>query len=166
MTARAVRRRWASRIGAAVSLWVVVVGVAVFLGNQPDALLLGLLIAACAASLWLYLDTSTAVEAPRWRTVDDDPVRPPGEDRRLAMLTRVLRGHADAREVGNALRAHVLELADQRLLATHGVSRRADPERAAGLLGPELTALADQQPPYPRLTPHQIDVLLNRIEDL
>ena len=51
-------------------------------------------------------------------------------------------------------------------MASHGVSWRVDPDRAAPLLGPELVALARQQPPYPRMNLQQIDVLLTRIEAL
>ena len=159
------RRRWTGRIGAAFALWVVVVGVAVWQGNHPDALLLALTVAAFGATLWLYLDAGL-VEAPLWDLADDDPVRPPGEDARLALLTRVVGQHLDAREVGDALPRHLVELADQRLMTRHGVSWRVDPERAAPLLGPELVALARATPPHRRMDLQQIDVLLTRIEAL
>jgi hypothetical protein len=58
------------------------------------------------------------------------------------------------------------ELAEHRLVAHHGVSLVADPERAAQILGPELTAVVTQRAPYPRLSTGRIDVLLKRIEDL
>ena len=74
--------------------------------------------------------------------------------------------HLDAREVGDVLHRHLCELADQRLMAAHGVSWRVDPDRAAPLLGPELVALARQDAPYPRMNLQQIDVLLSRIEAL
>lgn len=160
------RRMWAARIGTAVGLWVAVVGIAAVQGNHPDALLIGLAVAAFAATLWLYLDVSARDRAPAWDRYDHDPVRPPGEDSRLAFLTRVVGQHLDAREVGGNLHSHLEELAEQRLMARHGVSWRVDPERAAPLLGPELVGLAQQRPPYPRLDVRQIDVLLRRIEAL
>jgi hypothetical protein len=159
-------RMWATRIGTALGLWAVVVLVAQVFGNQPDVPLLALLTAAVAATLWLYLDVSTRSETPSWELPDDAPVRPPGEDPRLALLTRVVAGHLDARDVGDALHRHLLQLADRRLVARHGITREADPDRAAALLGPELTALAGQRPPHPRLDPRRIDVLLSRIEAL
>ena len=159
------RRRWTARIGAAFGLWVVVVGVAVWKGNHPDALLLALTVAAFGTTLWLYLDTGLT-EAPLWDRTDDDPVRPPGEDARLALLTRVVGQHLDARDVGDALQRHLVELADQRLMSRHGVSWRVDPERAAPLLGPELVALARETTPHRRMNLQQIDVLLTRIEAL
>jgi hypothetical protein len=46
------------------------------------------------------------------------------------------------------------------------VAWRTDPVRAAAYLGPELTALARQQAPYPRMSTEQVDLLLTRIEEL
>jgi hypothetical protein len=160
------RRRWTARIGLAFALWAVVVVGAFVQGNRPDGLLLGLTVAAFATTLWLFLDAGGYSEAPRWDLADDDPVRPPGEDPRLALLTRVVAQHLDSRDVGDVLHRHLCELADQRLMAAHGVSWRVDPDRAAPLLGPELVALARQHAPHPRMNLHQIDVLLSRIEAL
>ena len=163
---REARRRWTGRIVVAFLLWAVVVAVAFVKGNRPDALLLGLVVAGVATTVWLYLDASVTVEPPRWDRAENDPVRPPGEDPRLAMLHRVVGGHLDARSVGDALHHELVEVADQRLLAHHGVSWRVDPDRAAPLLGPDLVALARQQPPYPRMSLAQIDALVTRIEEL
>jgi hypothetical protein len=160
------RRRWAARISAAFAVWAAIVTVATLQGNRPDALLLGLTVAAFAATVWLYLDASVLTEAVVWADALEDPVREPGEDGRLAYLTRVVGQHLDAREVGDGLHQRLVELVDHRLMAGHGVSLRADPERAAGLLGPELAALVLQQPPHPRLDVRRIDVLLSRIEAL
>ena len=164
--ARELRRRWTARIATAFALWAVVVGIAVWQGNHPDALLLGLTFAAAATTLWLYLDAGAVAEAPLWERADDDPVRPPGEDARLTLLTRVVGQHLDARQVSDNLRHHLLDLADQRLMSSHGVSWRVDPDQAGPLLGPELVALARQQPPDVRMTPQQSDVLLTRSEAL
>ncbi len=157
---------WRARVGAAFAVWAVLVLSARVLGNQPDALLLGLTVAASATTLWLFLDASTQSEAPVWDSGSTERVRPPGEDPRLALLTRVVSRHLDAREVDDTLRRHLLALVDQRLMARHGVSWRVDPERASPLLGPELVALARQEPPHPRMSIQQIDVLLSRIEAL
>ncbi len=160
------RRRWTTRIGTAFAMWVVLVLAARVLGNQPDALLLALTVAAFGTTLWLYLDVSVQSEAPLWDRPDHEPVRSPGEDPRLALLTRVVASHLDARDVGDGLQRHLLDLADQRLMARHGVSWRVDPDQAGPLLGPELVALARQRPPFPRLDVQQIDVLRSRIEAL
>jgi hypothetical protein len=161
-----VRRRWVSRIAVTAVLWLVVVTVATYFGNRPQPLLLALGMAAFATVLWLYMDASAEHEVPVWERAADDPVREPGEDPRLALLHRVVSQHLAAREVGGTLRDHLMELADHRLVNHHGVAWRTDPERAAAYLGPELTALARQQAPYPRMSTEQVDLLLTRIEEL
>jgi hypothetical protein len=158
--------RWVPRIASTFGLWLVVAVAAWVLGNEPRPGLLALMIAVGAALLWLFLDVSADTEATRWPRLVDEQGRPPGEDPGLERLQRLLTQHQSAHEVGDALHRRLAQLTEQRLVARHGVSLVADPERAAGLLGAELTAVVRQQPPYPRLSRHQIDVLLQRIEDL
>jgi len=165
-TSAQLRRRWTKRVLVAFVVWAVLTLGAQAFGNQPRPLLLALGVAAFATTLWLYLDASEQTEVWVWDRAPNDPVREPGEDPRLALLTRVVASHLDAREVGDTLQEHLLDLADHRLVARHGVSWRADPERAEPLLGPELTALAHQRAPYPRMSLDQIAVLIERIESL
>lgn len=158
--------RWVKRVAAAFAVWAAVVLAARTLGNDPQPLLIALGVAVFAAVLWFYLDVSVRHTPPQWDRVPTDPMHEPGEDPRLALLTRVIAQHLDAREVSDTLQRHLMELADHRLVAAHGVAWRTDPTRAEPLLGPELTALARQRPPYPRMDLDQIDVLLRRIEAL
>jgi hypothetical protein len=160
------RRRWSLRVLAALAVWAVLTLAARVLGNQPRAALLALAVAAVATVVWLYLDASAQSDVPVWDRAADEPIRPPGEDARLALLTRVVAQHFDARRADGTLRRHLLELADHRLVSSRGLSWRADPERAEGVMGPELAALARQTEPYPRMSEEQIDVLLDRIEAL
>jgi hypothetical protein len=162
----AVHRRWLARVLAALALWAVVVLAARVFGNQPRVGLLALTVAALATVLWLYLDASIQGDVVVWDRSAHEPIRPPGEDPRLALLVRVVAQHLDARQPTGVLRRHLLDLADHRLMSKHGLSRLADEQRAAGVLGPELTALAEQGEPYPRMTLDQIDLLLQRIEAL
>ncbi len=157
---------WTKRIALAFGLWLAVAVAAWVLGNQPDPLLLALMIGVGAALIWLYLDVSADAEVSRWPAMVEEPVRPPGQDPRLERLQRILAQHQSAHEVGDALHRTLTELADHRLVAHHGVSLLADPERAAEILGPELTSVVTQRPPYPRLSTGQVDVLLKRIEAL
>ncbi len=149
------------------ALWFAVVGIAAVQGNHPDALLIGLTVAAFAATLWLYLDASARDGAPAWDRSDDDPRPAAGRGQPVGVPAPGSSASTStpARWASN-LHRQLEELAEQRLMARHGVSWRVDPERAAPLLGPELVGLAEQRPPYPRLDVRQIDVLLRRIEAL
>lgn len=157
---------WAKRIALAFGLWLTTAAAAWVLGNQPDPLLLALMIGVGAVLVWLYLDVSADVEVSQWPGMTEEPVRPPGQDPRLERLQRILTQHQSAHDVGDALQRVLTDLAEHRLVAHHGVSLLADPDRAAEILGPELTSVATQRPPYPRLSAAQVDVLLTRIEAL
>lgn len=157
---------WTARIALTFGLWLAVALGAWVLGNQPDPLLLALMIGVGAVLSWLYLDVSADAEVSQWPAMTEEPVRPPGEDPRLERLHRILTQHQSAHDVGDALHRTLTDLADHRLVAHHGVSLRADPERAAEILGPELTSVVTQRPPYPRLSTDRVDVLLQRIEAL
>jgi hypothetical protein len=160
------RRVWVQRAALAVAAWVVVCGAALLLEMGPQPVLLAILVAAAALTLVLFLDVSEVAADTRWTVEGTDPTREPGEDRRLATLTRVVSSHLAAHTVDEQLHRELLHLLDQRLVARHGVSLQADPERAAHLVHPDLAALVDLRPPYPRLTTGQIDVLIRRIEEL
>jgi hypothetical protein len=160
------RRMWTARVLAAVAVWAVLVMTARVFGNQPRVGLLALTVAALATVLWLYLDASMRNDLVVWDRSSDEPIRPPGEDPRLALLIRIVAQHLDARQSTGVLRRRLLDLADHRLMSKYGLSRRADEERAAAVLGPELTSLAQQREPYPRMTLDHIDLLLQRIEAL
>lgn len=160
------RSRWAARLASAFVVWCLLVYVAHLVGGRPDAGLVGLAVAAGTAALWLCVDAVSESDSPTWELLDDEPLRPPGQDARLVALARAVSAHFEARRPGDGLQRQLMGLADQRLVARHGISWRADPERARPFLGPELLALAEQSEPYPRMTPAHIDVLLDRIEAL
>jgi hypothetical protein len=157
-------RRAALRVAGAFLVWAALVGLARILGARPDILLVGLTVGAAAAALWLCVDAVAETASPRWEMLDDEPIRPPGQDTRLAALTRMVNAHFDARRPDATLHRQLVNLLDQRLMARYGVSWRVDPDRAGPLLDPDLAALAAQQPPYARMTRQQVDALLTRIE--
>ncbi len=159
-------RRWTGRIAVTFALWVVVAVAAWILGNQPRPGLLALYLALGAALVWLFLDVSADTETTRWPGAREEPVRDRAEDPRLGQLRRVIDQHLDAREVGDGLRRRLAELADQRLMAGHGITREGDPVHAADLLGADLVDVIEAPPPYPRLSQAQISQLLQRIENL
>lgn len=162
----ALARRWRRRAGIAALVWLVVAVSASLVGDRPDFGLLALTVLATVAVAALFADGLAEPDAPDWQLVDETPVRAPGSDSRHDTLTRALDGHLHAREVDGALHDHVMAVVDQVLLVRHGVTREADPERAAALMGPELVRFASTGPPYPRLSIPRIDVLIDRIEAL
>ncbi len=159
-------RSWRRRAAAAALVWLGVSVVASLLGNRPSFGLLALVVLAAAAVAALFADALAEQEQPDWRLDDETPVRAPGSDSRLDTLARTVDSHLLAREVDSGLWDQLMGVADQVLLVRHGVSRAADPERAAVLMGPELDRFAATRPPFPRLTVHQIDVLIDRIEEM
>lgn len=159
-------RSWTARAAVTFGLWLVVALAAWVLGNAPRPGLLALVMGLGAGLLWLFVDVSGDAEAIRWPALAAEPLRSPGEDARLERLHRMLFAHQTAHHVDGALRDELARLADQKLLALHGVTREADPELARTLLGDELANLLTREPPYPRLTTAQIDQLLKRIESL
>ena len=156
------------RVAAALVAWVAVLLCADWFGARPEAGLLALCVVALSITGWLFLDVFDALgDAAPGPPDAVEPLRPRGADGRHAALTHLVAGHLDARTtVGDALQRQLMALVDQRLVARHGLSWRADPGRAAALLPPELLALARQSAPYPRMSVRQIDVLLSRIESL
>lgn len=159
-------RQWRGRIALTFLVWLVVCVVTSLFGAHPSYGLVALVVVAVAAVLLLFLDASAGVDPTSWRLPDSEPVRRPGEDPRLTLLTRAVHAHLDSREVTGQLHQHLMALVDQRLVSHHGVSLRVDPERAAALMGPELARFASATAPYPRLTTAQVDVLVDRIEEL
>jgi hypothetical protein len=162
---RGVPLRWRHRLLTALVLWLSATVVLAVLGNDPrPGLLAGLV--AVATGLWgLFLDATATAQPVRWQLEADEPVRARESDARLDLLERVVAAHLDARDTTDQLQRCLAALADERLVARHGVSRRADPDRAAQLLGRPLTDFLAQ--PHPRrLSLAQIDLLLTRIEAL
>lgn len=157
-------RFWARRIALGVAVWFVLCAVALFLDAHPRPALLAIAVAAAGAALLLFLDVQTPPVS--WTLHDDEPIRARGEDAGMMLLSHLLSEQLYARQPGDRLRSHLLELVDSRLLAHHGVSRIADPERAAALMGPELAQFVTAAPPYPRMTLSRIALLTDQIEEL
>lgn len=159
------RRPWKIRIGLSVLLWLGVCIGGWLLGNDPQPGLIALIIAVSAGTLWLFQDASAQAEPTRWELPDTDPIRVPGEDARLALLQRVISTHLVGRTVTDQLQRHLATVADERLMAHHGISRLADPERAGAVMGPALFGFLDADRPT-RIDLARINQLLNRIEAL
>lgn len=157
---------WRNRIAGVFAVWLVIALITWLTGNRPQLGLLALVLAVAGGVLWLLLDASVETEPTIWPSPADAPVRPPGEDVRLSRLQHMVEQHHAAHETSDALHRELTRLTEQRLVGKYGVSLRADPERAAAHLDPELAAVVTQRAPYPKLTDRQINALLDRIEAL
>jgi len=157
---------WQSIVGAvlvAVLTWLVLV----LLQFEPDPVRV-LLIVALVAAVSHLLGEALGAQEPmvrQWMTDVEESVRPAGQDARLSFLVRVLTQHQVARHPDGHLAECLTELADRRLQQRHGVRREQEPERAAQLLGPDLSRVLTEAPGR-RLSPAEIDRHLRRIEDL
>ena len=157
------RRGLVVTVGLTAGTWAVLA----LLGFEPDPVRLPLLVVVVVLLLHLVGD-ATAWDEPTVRLWEDDtaePVRPPGEDARLSFLVRVLTQHESAREPDGRLAGCLAELADRRLELRHGVRRDREPERAAALLGPDLSRVLEE-PPGRRMSLAEIDRHVRRIEAL
>ncbi|MET1058348.1 MAG: hypothetical protein ABWX84_02040 [Nocardioides sp.] len=160
------RRGWRSVVAAAVVV-AAVWGVLTLLDFEPDPVRLPLALALVLAVVHLLGD-ALGVDEPLvrlWSLETEEPIRPAGQDARLSFLVRVITQHQVARHPDARLAESLAELTDRRLLQRHGVRREQDPERAAELLGPDLTALLSEAPGR-RLGLAEIDRHLQRIEAL
>ena len=160
------RGRWPVRVALVFVLWLGIAVAAWILGNRPQPGLLALYVAVGAAVVWLFLDVSADNEPATWPGAREEAVRTPGEDPRLDQLRRVVGHHLDGRDVDDTLHRRFADLVDHRLVARYGITREADPARAAARTGPDLVSTLAARPPYPRLTPARIEHLLKQIEDL
>ena len=149
------------RVGGAALLAAGLHVLFVVLEFEPHALPLALLVAVSVAAVGLVVD-GLGTGDQSWTVQMARPASPPGQDPRFSLYLRTLESHLTAEAPEPALRDRLGELAERRLAQRHGV-RRDDP-RAAGLLGPDLTAVLDGPPR--RLTRAEIDRCVRRIEEL
>jgi hypothetical protein len=151
---------------ACLALWALVCGLGFWEGMSPRPILVALTVVAVVGVLTVYADVSGRTSPPDWHMEDAGPVGQRGQDPRLAMLERVVTHHLVGHEVSSGLHDHLVRLVDARLLARHGLTWTADPGRAEVWVGPDLHRFAESTAPYPRLTPAQINALIDRIETL
>ena len=122
--------RWLAAITAGAGT---VVGVLmILLGMEPRLVLVGCVVVLVAATAWLVIEMASTVTPLAWYaygTEADTSARP---DRRVQVLRSRLRQPA-------ARRGQATSTGDVGVEPSDGVDRSIDPDRAAELLGPELT---------------------------
>lgn len=154
-------RRWWRRLAAGVVLFAVLDVAFTVADFEPDELRLGLVVALGVAT-WALLVESLADAGPSWTVEAVHPARPPGQDARTARYLSLLQSHVTARTPDGALQDRLAALVDLVLRQRHGIGR--EDAGAAGLLGPELTAVLTSPPR--RLSRPEIERCVRRIEEL
>ncbi len=121
-----------------------------------------LLLVVFATSVLALANVGAVSADADWTVHSAQAVSPAGQDTRLAMYTRAVAGHLDAKVPDSALRDRLAGLAERRLRQRRGVGLR-DPA-AADLLGTDAVAVL--LGPTRRLTRDEIDRCVRRIEEV
>jgi hypothetical protein len=138
-----------------------VVGVLQLNGNTWHFWPLVLLVVFVTSVLAL-VNLATVTEGSDWSVGSVQALAPPGQDSRLAMYTRAIIDHLDARTPDSTLRDRLAALADRRLRQRHAL--HLQDAAAANLLGVEVSSILTGSPR--RLTRDEIDRCVRRIEEL
>jgi len=153
--------RWLRRLLTAGAVGALVVAATRVFDLDPEpvrVVLLCLLLVALAGLLSDGLPRTSVL----WYAV---PIRPPvaeGRDQVTQAHLRLLENHQLSRRPDAAVRDRLAHLADQVLLARHGVPLRSEQGRA--LLGSEVLAVLEG--PVVRLPPRRIERVLRHLEEL
>ena len=126
---------------------------------RPERLLL---LVALATGVLALITVGLVSDGPDWSVYSIQSSTPTGQDPRLAMYTRVIAGHLDARVPDAGLRDRLADLADRRLRQRHDLGLR-DPG-AAALLGDEAYKILTGPPR--RLSRDEIARCVRQIEEL
>jgi hypothetical protein len=151
-------RRWLISTATLFGLMWVLLAV-LDTGPRPGKLLLLVTFATAVAAL---VTVGLVSDGPDWSVYSVQSTSPAGQDHRLAMYTRVITGHLDARLPDPGLRDRFAALADRRLRQRHGVGLH-DTE-AADLLGEATCRILTG--PVRRLTRDEIERCVREIEEL
>lgn len=122
---------------------IVIVLLMLLLDMGPETTLVAAFGAFLGATVWCVTSLSQAplIAKPPPRAVA--PPRTVGADQRVKALRtgilfgRALGGHSDH------LQQTLLEVIDDQLMHSHGIDRSNDPEAAASIIGPKLTAFVN-----------------------
>ena len=153
--------RWLRRAGVAAVVAVLTYVTARLLELDPEPVRVVLLALLLVAGVGLVGDALPRTSQPWY----DAPTHPPlhrGRDQLTQTYVRLLEDHQASRHPDPAVRDRLAMLADQVLVARHGV--HVHTERARELLGPEATAVL--QGPVVRLGPRRLERLMQQIEEL
>jgi hypothetical protein len=151
------------RITAIVIAWALLVLALWVSHSRPAVFVLGGIVAALGATLFLALDLADAVDGLEWspRARQQYPAR--RTDPRVAWVRHKVQSArwSGSTEISDTL----IELLDDRLRAHHHIDRAEDPAAAAAELSPALRILVERERPTAR-SPRELQQLLTDIEAL
>ncbi|MFZ4811379.1 MAG: hypothetical protein ACOYL9_08560 [Ilumatobacteraceae bacterium] len=156
---------WRRRVLAAIAAWVVTVCVMLGLEMRPNPVVLALVVAITATVGFVLIDLSDIAAPVDWATAREaDSTR--GGDARVRILTRRLE-QGGVMGGDSMVHSTLVELIDDELLTAHGVDRSSEPDRAATILGPDLTRLVSEPASSQQLSdPTFLATILDRVESL
>jgi hypothetical protein len=150
-----------------VGLTAVVMVAMVLTGMGPRLVLVAALGAVVGVSAWLMVTLARyCAPAAEWDTAaltrdQDQDIQLPGSSR-----YRIPAGPRDQR-VAEQLHVRLVELIDDRLMAEHGIDRRADSDAARAIVGDELATFVEEPAASHSLTDlANVERVVSRIEQL
>jgi hypothetical protein len=148
---------------AIVAAWALLVGALWVSHSRPAVFVLGGIIAAIGATLFLALDLADVVDELEW----SPRARLQGSVRRVdARVSWTRHKVQSARWSGSTeITDTLIELIDDRLLAHHHVDRAADASAAAAVLSPTLRTFIDRRS-RTAMTTRELQRVLTEIEAL
>ena len=151
------------RVLVILGAWVLLVLALWASDARPAVFVLGGVIAAGCAAVFVMLDLVDAIVEVEWTRRARRQTTTRRSDPRVSSMRRKAQGAwwSGSTEIGDTL----LELVDDRLLAHHHIDRAADPEAAMAALGPALRTLVSG-PRRRSASPRELHTILTEIEAL
>lgn len=167
------RAAWVGRVVSALAGTVLVGSLLWYIGvlrhGYPASLLLALAFGAVICLVvWTAQEHSPRLEAATWfSTRREESTAPSSLDYRMLRLRRDLRDALERDDRADEVFGLVRDLAAERLQARHGVDLTTDPEAAARLMTPGLSAYLARPPEGTRRrSPRDLDRAIYGIEEL
>lgn len=161
------RSEWVRPFVATTAVVVVVVVLMTITDMEPEPLLVATFVTLLATGAWCVATLSNSIRSPN---LVPRAVAVPltiGADRRVkALRTGILFGRALG---GHSTRLHqtLVGLIDDQLQHAHGIDRATDPDRAASIIGPKLTAFVnDPEAPASVASTKELTRIVSLIEQL
>jgi hypothetical protein len=158
--------QWIRRLAVLFVIWAALLAVSISADTDPQPIVLASAIVGVAAVVFLALEVVDGSQAASWDTWSPAVRTLRGGDPRVGMLRRVLQVVTTTRDVAQ-IHPLLVGIVDERLAARHAIVRADEPERAAAIMGPELTQFVEMPPGTVRLgSPALLGDMLTRIEAL